>query len=141
MKHSHYYIDVSEYDTLDVYDICELYKIEDSSGATQHALKKILLAGKRGGGKDKKKDLKEAIDSLQCKVDRILSPVERAVDIAQEQAKLNAIDKSHGDYDSSHMYIGKPRRRLDNMVNTTGMCPGEVLWWTGEGPCSRNRGD
>lgn len=64
-KNSHYFIDVSEFDELDVYAICKLYGVDDSSGAIHHALKKILCPGKRSGGKGRQQDISEAIGSLK----------------------------------------------------------------------------
>lgn len=48
---------------LDVYRICALYEIDDTSGAVHHAIKKLLKMGKRGY-KDRNKDLQEVIDTL-----------------------------------------------------------------------------
>lgn len=63
---------------VDVYDVIDCYEV--TSGALQHALKKILAAGKRGH-KDYEQDL---ID--------ILSSVERA--LFQHQEKVNAEKKA-----------------------------------------------
>lgn len=62
-KHSHYYKDVRHLDTIDVYRVIELFAVTDP--CIQHALKKLLVAGGRGAGKDITKDVQEAIDSLQ----------------------------------------------------------------------------
>ena len=62
-KHSHYHKSVAHLDSIDVYRVCELWNVQDSSGAKQHALKKILVAGQRGA-KDEMKDLQEAVDTL-----------------------------------------------------------------------------
>jgi hypothetical protein len=61
--HSHYFKDVSQLDTIDVYRVIDLYKIDDP--CIQHAVKKLLVAGGRGAGKDINKDIQEAIDSLE----------------------------------------------------------------------------
>ena len=68
-KHSHYYKDVSHLEEIDVYRICELFEVEDPSGALQHAIKKLLVAGGRGAGKDLRKDIQEAVDTLKRKLD------------------------------------------------------------------------
>lgn len=47
---------------LDPYRIFDLYGVTD--GPTQHAIKKLLCAGRRGA-KTKKQDIQEAIQSLQ----------------------------------------------------------------------------
>lgn len=59
-----YYKDVSELDEVDVYAVHMVFKIEDHSGCTHHASKKLLLSGARTGGKPAWKDIKEARDTL-----------------------------------------------------------------------------
>ena len=62
-NHSHYYKDVSKLDEIDVYMTCELFSVQDSSGALQHAIKKLLCSGSRGA-KDSLQDVREASDTL-----------------------------------------------------------------------------
>lgn len=62
MKHSHYFKDVSRLKKIDVYRVIDLWEVKDP--CIQHALKKLLVAGKRGA-KDEAKDIQEAIDSLE----------------------------------------------------------------------------
>lgn len=62
-KHSHYHKDVSLYDTIDVYAVCKIFDVQDTSGCLQHAIKKLLVTGKRGH-KDRKTDIQNAIDTL-----------------------------------------------------------------------------
>lgn len=61
-KHSHYFKDVSKLQTIDVYRVLSLYEVTDP--CLQHAVKKLLVAGGRGGGKDIRRDVQEAIDTL-----------------------------------------------------------------------------
>lgn len=61
-KHSHYYKDVRHLETVDVYRILRLFDVADP--CLQHAVKKLLVAGGRGG-KDVRRDLREAIDSIE----------------------------------------------------------------------------
>lgn len=68
-KHSHYFKDVSQLTEVDVYRVCQLFNVDDPSGAIQHAIKKLLVAGGRGAGKDLRKDIQEAVDTLQRKLD------------------------------------------------------------------------
>lgn len=63
-KYPKYYKDVSEQNEIDVYSVHHLFDIQDSSGAIQHASKKLLLSGVRTGGKTKFKDITEARDTL-----------------------------------------------------------------------------
>lgn len=62
-KHNHYFKNVEHLQFIDVYRVISLFGVTD--GALQHALKKLLVAGGRGAGKDHRRDIQEAIDSLQ----------------------------------------------------------------------------
>lgn len=62
-KHSHYKKDVRHLKFIDVYRVLDLYEVADA--AIAHAVKKLLVAGGRGAGKDIAQDIDEAIDSLQ----------------------------------------------------------------------------
>jgi len=62
-KHPHYHKDVSNLQTIDVYRVLALFNVTDP--CIQHAVKKLLVAGGRGAGKDIGKDVQEAIDSLE----------------------------------------------------------------------------
>src|SRR5580693_885361 len=61
-KHSHYYKNVEHLKEIDVYRVLQLFNVTDP--CVQHAIKKLLVAGRRGAGKDVSKDVQEAIDSL-----------------------------------------------------------------------------
>lgn len=62
-KHPHYHKDVRHLETIDVYRVLTLFNVTDP--CIQHAVKKLLVAGGRGAGKDIGKDVQEAIDSLE----------------------------------------------------------------------------
>ncbi len=61
-KHSHYFKPVAGYTHIDVYRVLSLFNVTDP--CLQHAAKKILVAGGRGG-KDIGQDVQEAIDTLE----------------------------------------------------------------------------
>lgn len=61
MSHDHYRKDVSHLKTIDVYRVLDLFSV--THPALQHAAKKILCAGQRGA-KDRERDLREAVDSI-----------------------------------------------------------------------------
>lgn len=61
-KHSHYHKPVKGRETIDVYDVLDLFEVK--SHAVGHAIKKLLMAGQRGA-KDYRQDLSEAIDSIE----------------------------------------------------------------------------
>ena len=60
-KHAHYF-KASGFAEIDVYRVLTLFSIVDPCIA--HAIKKLLVAGGRGAGKDIHVDIQEAIDSL-----------------------------------------------------------------------------
>lgn len=70
-KHAHYFKDVEHLTEVDVYRVCDIFKVNDPSGATQHAIKKLLLPGQRGAGKDLRKDLKEAADTITRRIEML----------------------------------------------------------------------
>ena len=57
-----YIVDISKYNKLDIYRILSLYNV--TNPCLQHAIKKLLCAGKRGV-KNQTQDINEAILSLQ----------------------------------------------------------------------------
>lgn len=59
--HHHYYKDVSHIESIDVYRVLQLFEVTDP--CIQHAVKKMLCAGRRGH-KDLYRDVRDAIDSL-----------------------------------------------------------------------------
>lgn len=59
-----YFKDVNKLTEVDVYQVHDLFQIQDCSGAIQHASKKLLLSGVRTGGKTKFQDIQEACDTL-----------------------------------------------------------------------------
>lgn len=61
-KHGHYFKSVQGLDGVDVYRVLELFEVSNPSIA--HAIKKLMVAGGRGAGKDIRQDVQEAIDSL-----------------------------------------------------------------------------
>ena len=61
-KHAHYF-KPCPYAEVDVYRTLQLFGVTDQ--ALGHAIKKLLVAGGRGGGKDQSKDIQEAIDTLE----------------------------------------------------------------------------
>lgn len=61
-KHNHYFKPVAQLEYVDVYRVLALFNVTDP--CLQHAVKKLLVAGGRGGGKDITRDVQEAIDTL-----------------------------------------------------------------------------
>jgi hypothetical protein len=57
--------------TVDVYDVLHAFKV--TCPARQHAIKKLLAAGQRGG-KTEKQDLEEAIVSINRSIELIPQP-------------------------------------------------------------------
>jgi hypothetical protein len=61
-KHSHYFKSVEGLKFIDVYRVLQLFGVTDP--CIQHAVKKLLVAGGRGAGKDTNRDIQESIDTL-----------------------------------------------------------------------------
>lgn len=61
-KHSHYFKSVEGLKFIDVYRVLQLFNVTDP--CIQHAVKKLLVAGGRGAGKDINQDIQESIDTL-----------------------------------------------------------------------------
>lgn len=64
VKYPKYYKAVGNLKEIDVYQVHQLFNIQDPSGCIQHASKKLLLSGVRTGGKSALDDIKEARDTL-----------------------------------------------------------------------------
>lgn len=73
----HYFKDVRNLQEIDVYRVITLFNVTNPCLA--HAIKKLLVAGGRGGGKDIQKDVKEAMDSLA-----------RFIEMQQEDGRLKS---------------------------------------------------
>ena len=92
--HSHYFKDVSKLKTIDVYRVLKLFNVTDP--CLQHAIKKLLVAGGRGAGKDPRQDIQEAIDSLHRALGMmnedspLMEPPARAQTVAEIQVRLIA---------------------------------------------------
>lgn len=67
-QHEHYKKDVSHLKMIDVYRVIQLFNVTDP--CEQHAVKKILCAGSRGR-KSSEQDIREAIDSLNRRLQMI----------------------------------------------------------------------
>lgn len=61
-KYPHYYKDVRHLEVVDVYRVIDLFGVTDPTA--QHALKKLLVPGKRTAGKSPAQDLDEAVNTL-----------------------------------------------------------------------------
>lgn len=61
-KHSHYFKSVEGLKFIDVYRVLQIFGVTDP--CIQHAVKKLLVAGGRGAGKDINRDIQESIDTL-----------------------------------------------------------------------------
>jgi hypothetical protein len=61
-QHGHYFKPTGAYEFIDVYRVLDLYEVTDP--CLQHAVKKLLRAGQRGG-KSQAQDVDEARHSLE----------------------------------------------------------------------------
>ena len=79
-KYPKYYKDVSDLDEMDVYEVCERFEVNDHSGCTHHAIKKLLLPGDRTGGKSLRDDIVEARDTLTRRIEMLDRQLARAIE-------------------------------------------------------------
>ncbi len=77
-KHGHYFKKLPT-NEIDVYGVLKAFEVE--SHAIGHAIKKLLVAGARGGGKNRERDFREAIDSI-----------ERELEMMEETRKADACE-------------------------------------------------
>jgi hypothetical protein len=61
-KHGHYFKPCAHVEEADIYRVLRMFGVTDQ--ALGHAIKKLLVAGGRGAGKDINRDVNEAIDTL-----------------------------------------------------------------------------
>ena len=73
MKHNHYH-KPCPYNSIDIYRILLMYEVTDPCLA--HAIKKLLVAGKRGA-KSEYADIQEAIDTLSRWQDMRIEEIQR----------------------------------------------------------------
>ena len=107
-KHNHYFKNVAHLQEIDVYRVLDLFEVTDQ--ALGHAIKKLLCAGKRGAGKDHRKDIQEAIDTLQRRLE-MQDEDERSL-----SGTVNAAPVTHG-------FVA-----VDNRAYADGWLP-----WNGQG--------
>lgn len=69
-KHAHYFKDVTHLTEVDVYRVLDLFGITDQ--CIGHAVKKLLVAGGRGAGKDIERDMDEVVDTLLRRKEMLL---------------------------------------------------------------------
>ncbi len=68
-QYSHYFKAIPTTLThIDIYRVCDLFDV--GGGPVEHAIKKLLCAGRRGS-KDRKRDITEAMNSLQRAIEMI----------------------------------------------------------------------
>lgn len=117
-KHSHYHKDVGHLLTMDVYRLCERFEINDPSGATQHAIKKLVCAGQRGS-KGLLQDLQEAVDTINRRIEMIYEDKARDALLSTAFGQQNMIDPAGVDIareiddDSERMQAIGQQNQLD----------------------------
>jgi hypothetical protein len=115
-KHPHYHKDVRGLDTIDVYRVLYLFNVTDP--CIQHAVKKLLVAGGRGAGKDINKDIQEAIDSLNRWQEMRREDVAPVSDVGAAQDRL--FDMLLGDdgqaWKEAERYLEKARPDLHERI-------------------------
>lgn len=88
-KHSHYFKDVSGIPEVDVYRVLDLFQV--THPCAQHAIKKLLVPGNRGGGKTSQQDVEEALDTLNRWLEMIREDQAPTVSFQDEPATLQSL--------------------------------------------------
>lgn len=78
-KHAHYFRSVEHLSEIDIYRMLDLFGVTDQ--ALGHAIKKLVAPGGRGAGKDFRKDVQEAIDTLQRRLEMLDEDQAAGVDL------------------------------------------------------------
>ena len=112
-KHSHYYKNVAHLKDIDAYRVLERFGVTDPS--IQHAVKKLLVAGGRGAGKDQDQDVQEAIDSLHRFQEMRIEDANEFAGVAPSQQTVTIVNNLGGDFDSPEMQEAF-RRALQGMA-------------------------
>jgi hypothetical protein len=68
-KHAHYFRSVAHLSEIDIYRMLDLFGVTDQ--ALGHAIKKLVAPGGRGAGKDFRRDVQEAIDTLTRRLEML----------------------------------------------------------------------
>jgi hypothetical protein len=68
-KHAHYFRSVAHLSEIDIYRVLDLFGVTDQ--ALGHAIKKLVAPGGRGAGKDFRRDVQEAIDTLTRRLEML----------------------------------------------------------------------
>lgn len=89
IKHSHYHKSVAHLQSIDVYRVLALFGVTDP--CVQHAIKKLLCAGRRGA-KSEGKDIQEAIDTLQRRLEMHAEDAAAGIGDFGQQNILQTID-------------------------------------------------
>lgn len=113
-KHSHYHKDVTHLKSIDVYRTLELFGVTDQ--ALGHAIKKLLCAGKRGAGKTFEQDVREAVDTLNRRLQML------AEDDAPKAFEASGLPSGFGVFEP-----GKTRLDKNYVVDTVD-CEGRVTY-------------
>jgi len=120
-KHSHYFRWVGHLRELDIYRVLDLFGVTDH--AIGHAIKKLMLPGMRGGGKPTRKDIEEAIDTLQRKLEMM---DEDAAAVDQAKAEQPWLDWGPGYEHPITDVLVDVRQR--NGIEVHGLMANRVRW-------------
>ena len=85
-KHPHYFKSVAHLSDVDVYRVLDIFQVTDQ--ALGHAIKKLMVAGGRGA-KDTRKDIQEAVDTLQRKLEMMDEDVVQALYVGPDRRGQN----------------------------------------------------
>lgn len=124
-KHSHYHKPLPKGLThIDVYWVLRLFDVRDP--CLQHAIKKLLVAGGRGAGKDFSRDVQEAIDSCQRAIEMEFEACSEAELKDSDTSFLAGIPLSR--IDGSKDVIASGAEKIGPLQTLVREAMGETLW-------------
>lgn len=124
-KHSHYHKPLPKGLThIDVYWVLRLFDVRDP--CLQHAIKKLLVAGGRGAGKDFSRDVQEAIDSCQRAIEMEFEACSEAELKDPGTSFLAGVPLSR--IDGSQDVIASGAEKIGPLQTLVREAMGETLW-------------
>lgn len=118
-KHGHYFRSVEHLSEIDIYRLLDLFNVTDQ--ALGHAIKKLVAPGGRGAGKDFRKDIEEAIDTLHRRLEMLDEDDLHAE--AQHAATAPIVDPKDPEYAPDSIAFGSNADACNWIYWHGGDCP------------------
>lgn len=130
-KHAHYFRNVEHLKEIDIYRFLELFNVTDQ--ALGHAIKKLVAPGGRGAGKDFRKDVQEAIDTLQRRLEMLNEDEAWASRYVMSSETVHAsigpkTTATHAPFNAAQMVVGEGGAGCSGGSQKHASCIGMAHW-------------